>query len=298
MRSRTMDAQRDRIESLGRSVIQHGPLNDRIYLMKIHPEDGPGFPEKLKNLARDRGYSKVFAKIPEPVSREFMDAGFSVEATVPGMFQGRGSALFMGYYLKDWRREAGDADVEADVLLAARSKQGKKMSPGQGADQGETRLLDQSDAVQMAAVYARIFASYPFPVHDPAYLSTTMEHDVHYRGIFQGDSLVALASAEVDVDAGNAEMTDFATLPEYRGRGSAGILMGALESMLADMGSGTAYTIARATSYGMNITFAKNGYEYAGTLINNTNIAGGLESMNVWYKSLRGDGGGTAKKCG
>ncbi len=37
---------------------------------------------------------------------------------------------------------------------------------------------------------------------------------------------------------------------------------------------------------GMNITFAKTGYTYAGTLINNTNISGRLESMNVWYKHI------------
>ena len=48
----------------------------------------------------------------------------------------------------------------------------------------------------------------------------------------------------------------------------------------------TAYTIARAISPGMNITFAKAGYKFSGTLINNTNISGGIESMNVWYKSL------------
>jgi hypothetical protein len=36
----------------------------------------------------------------------------------------------------------------------------------------------------------------------------------------------------------------------------------------------------------MNITFAKAGYAYGGRLHNNTNIAGNIESMNVWYKSL------------
>jgi hypothetical protein len=28
------------------------------------------------------------------------------------------------------------------------------------------------------------------------------------------------------------------------------------------------------------------GYLFAGTLTNNTNISGKIESMNVWYKSL------------
>jgi hypothetical protein len=37
----------------------------------------------------------------------------------------------------------------------------------------------------------------------------------------------------------------------------------------------------------MNVTFARCGYRFAGTLINNTQISGRIESMNVWYKGLR-----------
>ena len=48
----------------------------------------------------------------------------------------------------------------------------------------------------------------------------------------------------------------------------------------------TAYTIARAKSAGMNITFSKAGYKFGGRLKNNTNIFGNIESMNVWYKHL------------
>jgi len=48
----------------------------------------------------------------------------------------------------------------------------------------------------------------------------------------------------------------------------------------------TAYTIARAYSFGMNITFAERDYDFDGTLTNNTNISGRLESMNVWHKRL------------
>ncbi|MEZ4485255.1 MAG: hypothetical protein R2864_11955 [Syntrophotaleaceae bacterium] len=36
----------------------------------------------------------------------------------------------------------------------------------------------------------------------------------------------------------------------------------------------------------MNITFAKHGYSYGGTLTNNTQISGDLESMVVWYKRI------------
>ncbi len=54
----------DRIETLRCSLIQHGPHSDRIYLMKLHDGDVPGILDDLSTLARDRGYSKIFAKVP------------------------------------------------------------------------------------------------------------------------------------------------------------------------------------------------------------------------------------------
>jgi hypothetical protein len=59
-----------------------------------------------------------------------------------------------------------------------------------------------------------------------------------------------------------------------------------MEREMKRLGMLTTYTIARALSPGMNITFAKMGYNYAGTLKNNCNISGCIESMNVWYKIL------------
>jgi hypothetical protein len=59
----------------------------------------------------------------------------------------------------------------------------------------------------------------------------------------------------------------------------------ALEEMRA-AGMKTALTIARALSYPINATLARAGYAWGGTLVNNTNICGGFESMNVWYRAL------------
>jgi len=59
-----------------------------------------------------------------------------------------------------------------------------------------------------------------------------------------------------------------------------------MENELKKFNIHKAYTIARANSYGMNITFAKANYTFAGKLTNNTNISGDIESMNVWYKKL------------
>jgi ribosomal protein S18 acetylase RimI-like enzyme len=84
-----------------------------------------------------------------------------------------------------------------------------------------------------------------------------------------------------------AEMTDFATLPQWRGRGFAGRLLKHLHSRIRSLGIRTAYTIARAASHGMNSVFRKSGYHYAGVLKNNSQICGGIQSMTVWYKHLQ-----------
>jgi len=55
---------------------------------------------------------------------------------------------------------------------------------------------------------------------------------------------------------------------------------------MSELGIKTVYTIARLNSIPMNVTFLKRGYKYGGTLINNTNISGKIESMNVLYNYL------------
>lgn len=113
-----------------------------------------------------------------------------------------------------------------------------------------------------------------------------MTENIVYFGVEMEGQLVSLASSEMDVDSKNVELTDFATLPEFRGNSFAGRLLRRMEKEMKTRNILTAYTIARAVSPGMNITFSKAGYDYRGTLINNTNISGQIESMNVWYKHL------------
>jgi beta-lysine N6-acetyltransferase len=90
----------------------------------------------------------------------------------------------------------------------------------------------------------------------------------------------------MDTANGAVEMTDFATLPELRGQGAAQSLLLAMEEAMRARGLQLAFTIARAYSAGMNVTFAKCGYRYGGTLCNNTNISGNIESMNLWSRPL------------
>ena len=272
----------DKVETLGHSVVQHGKANDRVYLMKLDQRDCPDIVEQVERIGLENGYGKIFAKIPGAAWAEFEHAGYSIEARIPGFYNGSEDGLFLARYLNPARHNDPDAHQVEQVLQTAHEK--ANHAPALDT-QVDCRIAGPDDCKQMAAVYAQVFASYPFPIHDPEYLCQTMADNVTYAGIWEGDRLLALASGEIDRAGQNAEMTDFATLPECRGRGMAHQLLTHLEQEMARIGIKTLYTIARATSFGMNITFSQCGYTFGGTLVQNTQISGGLESMNVWFKT-------------
>lgn len=265
--------------------MQHGPGSNRVYLMKLDKADSLGILHHIDALARRKGYTKIFAKIPAGSRTLFEQSGYRLEAAIPNFYDGREDGLFMArYYNPDRLLDPASERVKSVLARACE----KAIEPHHyEISQGlEIRLATPADCQQMSELYQQVFASYPFPINDPEYLLQTMAENVLYAGVWQDKKLLALASAEVDEKMANAEMTDFATHANGRGRGLAGILLQKLEALMAEAAIKTCYTIARATSFGMNITFARNHYTFAGTLINNTQISGALESMNVWYKLL------------
>lgn len=262
------------------ATVQHGPFNDRAYLMKLGKADPEKLIAELDGLAAENGYSKIFAKVPEGAAAPFEAAGYIREAFIPGPEEG-GGMVFLGRFLAEDRASESDWVQLEDVVRVANDKAGTEPRAFNGY---ELHRMGQDGLEDMARIYDRVFDSYPFPIHDPDFLRTCMLTNVVFYGAFRGDELCALSSAELDLDAGCAEMTDFATLPEHRGKGLAGALLGKMENDVDVMGVHTFYTIARAVSHGMNVAFSRAGYTLGGTLVKNTNIGGGMESMNVWYK--------------
>jgi beta-lysine N6-acetyltransferase len=277
--------QPDIVETFGNSIIQHGPCNDRVYLMKAAGNDLPILPDALKELAVDERYAKVFAKVPATRRDDFLVAGYVEEAVIPDLIQGRETVSFMSLFLTRQRGVSRTAERNTEVLEVCQDKEAE--DPPVAIPEGlELRLCEMADAAAMADCYDQVFDSYPFPITDVAYIQATMASHVAYFGIWDAGRLIALASAEMDVEGQNAEMTDFATLPDSRGGGLASSLLDHMETEMTRRKIATVYTIARAPSFGINITFARMDYTYGGQLINNTNICGHFEDMNVWYKHL------------
>jgi beta-lysine N6-acetyltransferase len=276
----------DKIEIFKNSLIQHGPDNDRVYVMKTTRHECQSVIRYALDLIEAYGYTKIFAKFPESCSQIFEQNMFIDEAKVPGLFNGDECGYFSSRYMSSKRKLETKPEIVARVIHAALAKLATVAESPALPSGFTSRTMKREDVKTMARLYRRVFSTYPFPIHDPDYLARTMEQDVIYYGIFRGTELVAQSAAEIDFNASNVEMTDFATHLECRGLGLATYLLAVMEKDLMKRGVQTAYTIARAYSYGMNITFAKRGYQFAGTLTNNTQISGQLESMNVWFKSL------------
>ncbi len=274
----------DRLEKIGNSQIQHGSDNNRIYLMKLDPADLPGIVKKLDTLAAKNGYTKIFAKVPSPHTAAFIEGGYRREGNIPQFYNGETAAAFLGKFIDPAREITPQRDEIEKIIALAQSKHGR---PGDSlSDEYTLRAAVEADADELAAVYKEVFVSYPFPIHDPDYLIETMRSHVCYFVAEKDGKIAAASSGEMDKENRNAEMTDFATLPEHLGNGLSVHLLKFMEPEMKKRGIAMLYTIARAISPGMNITFAKCGYTFGGTLINNTQISGSIESMNLWYQSV------------
>lgn len=276
----------DRIESIGRgSIIQHGKLNDRIYLIKLGEKDCPEILDTMRRMAAEHAYTKIFCKVPDWAAPDFIADGYMSEAMIPGFYQGKETAFFLAKYL--------DSDRLMNLENQSLSELSKllKSPPGQAKIENRDKLrlemLGTEDIKQITDLYRKVFMSYPFPIHNPGYILKTMNENVHYFGVKKKGKIIAVSSAEIDREGRNAEMTDFATHPEFRGKKLGQMLLVKMEKEMQAGGMKTLYTIARLQSIPMNKVFLNHSYKYAGTLLRNTNIAGSIESMNVYYKHLK-----------
>ncbi len=273
----------DKVEEISGNLLQHGHHNDRIYLMRCAKDISCNFPMELIKMAKKYGYSKIFAKVPETQLAKYIAAGYSEEARVPQLYSGKEAVIFLGFYLDKKRMVEPNIKVIEDVYKNAIIKQEQKTADTELPGNFKIRECVLTDIQDMAQIYKNIFPSYPFPIQHPDYLQNTMQDHVNYFCVETNGELAAICSAEIDHEHGCAEMTDFATPHKWRGHNLSYHLLRFMGCAMEQKSIHTTYTIARAVSYGMNITFSRCGYKFGGRLINNTNISGQIESMNVWY---------------
>ena len=262
------------------SSVSHDSANNRVYITDLHLTDLPKILPCLLELALQKGYTKLFAKVPAQGVPHFICHGYQIEAMVPQLFDGIESGFFMVRYLDESRSVP---EVQALQAFQPLLLQGRKSIEPPALP---VESLGESHASEIVQVFSQVFESYPFPIFDESFIRQSMrEFGTRYFGIRESGVLVAISSAECSATHSYAEMTDFAVLPQCRGQKMAAILLAHMEQALLADSFHTFYTIARLHSLSMNKTFQQAGYQWGGVLTQNTQISGAIESMVVWYKN-------------
>jgi putative beta-lysine N-acetyltransferase len=158
----------DKAERMGHSMIHHGSCNNRIYVMAYDNRDEAYMINWLDLLARNKGYSKIIAKLPEQIVYKFIQDQFKKEGEIPGYYKGKETCYFLSKYMDADRACVEDKLLIEDVIEVAKNKHYTALTPPLGKD-FTIREMMLSDADNMAELYRQVFETYPFPICDPNY---------------------------------------------------------------------------------------------------------------------------------
>jgi putative beta-lysine N-acetyltransferase len=247
--------------------------------------DIAGICQRLDYLAKRNAFDKIFVKARAGEWQAFLAHGYMLEGIILHYFNGENAFVVSRFLTRD-RISSPTLIEESELIqqLMARPRVEKHLQLPAGY---ELAVATEADIPGIAILYSHVFESYPSPLTMPDFLQSTMRRDVVYAVVKdpQGN-VVSAASADIDARHRNAEMTDCATFPAERGKGLMAILLVHLEGVIRQRGITCAYTMARATAPAMNKVFYDLRYEYCGRLINNCDISGGFEDINIWSKLL------------
>jgi putative beta-lysine N-acetyltransferase len=258
----------------------------------------------LETLAEAEELGKIIVYTPPEKRHEPEACGYVGEGTIREYYGGKVCYIFSSYIIKS--REISIHEIKEDQIIKNCLNKGRE--PGKILQKsGDSRKKEswksqkekirlpgdymlrpavQADAPAMAVLYRQGFQFYPTPLHMESHLLKTMHSNVLYLLVEKHGKIVSLASAEMDPENGSAEITDCLTIPSERGKGLIKEIITTLEKELFERGFLSAYTLCRASSYGINTAFASLDYAYTGRLVNNCRIGEGFEDMNIWCKTL------------
>jgi len=240
----------------------------------------------IKTLAASADMGKVIACTLPGYQELFLEQGFIVEGKISGFYAGE-DALVYSYFTTP-TRSTSDNQYDGIVPVGSNWERIKEANE-QASLPYVTRRATPADIPGMVSLFRSVFETYPSPVFDKDYLLGYLKHGpVNYRvAIDNNNRIIGIASAEKDRANLNAEITDCATDPQFRGQGVLRRIISELEADLYQEGYICLYTLCRAIHAPVNRAFFRLGYVFTGRLIKNCNICGSYEDMNVLVKVLR-----------
>lgn len=234
------------------------------------------------SLAQSHSLDKIWLWCYPHDMTHFLKCGFRFEGILERKDPYKPS-VSLAYFIHPQR---GDSELlkDEDYLLETVTSKNGCLNLNLSS-QFKLQLLSPTDCYSVSSLLGIIFSTYPTPVTNPGYIHKLMNEGCLFAGIFREQDLISMASAYPEEKTRRCEMTDCATLPEFRGQGFTEKILHFLEQEVQKSGDFILYSLARARSFGVNRVFFKLGYNYQGRLVNNCDIAGGLEDMNLWVKN-------------
>lgn len=255
----------------------------KIYNPRID-DDSHAWISPFLSLGVQRGCDKIIFYMQENEGHLLTDH-FHLEAKIKGFFDGQDAYIYASF-LHPLRNLPIDESKESYVLKTALndSKQHRSLLPL--PVNYLMRTPNQHDAESMAALYRTVFQTYPTPMHDPNFIRDIMQQQVYFTVVEHKGQIVSACSADVMPPYLSAEMSDCATHADHRGQGLLSHPFTHLSTKMQNMGIKTLFSYSRSLSMGMNLINKRQGFIYGGKMVQNSNISGRLESMNVWYKDI------------
>ncbi|MFZ7102994.1 MAG: putative beta-lysine N-acetyltransferase [Peptococcaceae bacterium] len=259
-------------------------INNRLRVLWFKGTELANILTDILELAGLNNLDKIWAVAAPNQWQSLFKWGYILEGILPKYFADE-PAYYMAYFLNPERRSSSNIEKENELIRNLRSQDLAGQVPilPEGY---EMRLGTPEDAFELAAFYDEIFPTYPTPMHDVQYVKKMMNSKVIFNLIFYHGKIIAAASADIEEKSGTAEMTDIACSPVHRGKKLPVIAIKQLEVKMREEKIKTLYTLARAKLPGINKAFFRLDYEYSGRLINNCDIFGGYEDMNLLVKAL------------
>jgi putative beta-lysine N-acetyltransferase len=278
----------DTLENINGATVHHGETHSRVYLMRAEKENWDALITKMEILAQEKKYDKILGRVPEDGKNVFQSKGYKVEAKIPGLYNGEKTGYFLADYLEEERSHCSEQElktIESVKTIALAANSSKEDSHFDLPSNLNVRKMNKNDLFAMVCLHEKAFKAYPFPINRADYLLELSERNHEFYGLFQGEELLVSAILKIHEKESNVEIVDFATHPNYKGQNLSYYLVQEIKKDIGRSGYKTIFSLVRATSYGLNITFSKHGFLLGGTLLNNTVIRDNMECMNVWYSN-------------
>lgn len=240
--------------------------------------------QEAVQMATETAAEKLIFKARQENVLTLIEAGFVCEAKIDRYYLGNDCFFLVKYFTNE--RRNSQHWVKEDQIIKGIFALENELRLQQLPIGYQLRKANESDAIRLADLYRTVFKIYPTPMNDPAYIKKCMNNETIFYICTVEEKIVSAASAEIDAFYHNAEMTDCATLPEYRQFGLMKHILVKLEEELVANKIYCAYSIARALSFGMNAALHQLKYQYRGRLANNCYIFNQIEDMNMWVKHL------------